>query len=168
VKEVRILIGSHSTCDVQRKAYSEAEIMRSIETGISLVPNEEKVPYEPCNLHDGYNSEMYDVNEGNKPSQAPLTKDSPSHIGSASIDEPTHKSICQKPFHLLLVQRVHHKPWREGDEKGIYDSMALVLQGAGKKDEGSVYRRVGIAGLKETMPGDWFQRVGKKRRITIV
>jgi hypothetical protein len=45
VQEVTILIGSHSTCNVQRKADSEAEIMRSIETGTSLVPNEDKVPY---------------------------------------------------------------------------------------------------------------------------
>jgi hypothetical protein len=44
VKEVTISIGSHSTRNVQRKAYSEAEIMRSIETGISLVLTRTKSP----------------------------------------------------------------------------------------------------------------------------
>jgi hypothetical protein len=62
LREVHVVIGSHSTCDVERKAYTDEEIMRSIETGVSLAAEEgDKLPHEPCNLHDGYNSETTNV-----------------------------------------------------------------------------------------------------------
>ncbi len=119
VKEVNILIGSHSSCDVQQKPYTEEEIMQSIETRISLTKDEEKIPYERCNLHDGYNSEMYDA-DGNAASDLPLTQESPPHIGSASIDEPeiTRKSVGKKPVHPLLVPRVYLKPRKDGEGQG--------------------------------------------------
>ncbi len=51
---------------------------------------------------------------------------------------------------------------------GWHDHLALVLQETEKKNKGTVYRRVGMAGLKEDLPGDGFEPVGRRRRITIV
>ena len=169
IKEVKIVVGSHSTCDMQPKTYTEDEIMKSIETGISLGADEEKVIFEPCNLHDGFNSEMYDPCHQIVDSELSLTTDSESHIGCASIDEPEvmRALVGKKPMYMLLVQRVYHAPWKTGEEgKGWYDCMGLALQRVGRKERGTVYRRMGMARLKEERD-DYFDH-GQQRRITIV
>jgi hypothetical protein len=42
-------------------------------------------------------------------------------------------------------------PWTVGDaeQKGWYDCMGLALQRVGRKEGGTVYKRVGMARLKE-------------------
>jgi len=169
LKEVKIVVGSHSTCDIKRKCYTDEEIMKSIETGISLGADEEKIPYEPCNLHEGFNSEMYDPRHQTANLEVSLTTKSDSHVGSVSIDEPevVRVSVGKKPFYMLLVQRVYHKPWKIGDAegKGWYDCMGLALQRVGKEG-GTVYRRVGMARLKEERDG--YIDDGQRKWITIV
>jgi hypothetical protein len=104
------------------------------------------------------------------------------HIGSASIDEPdlARRAVGNsRPFYLLLVQTVYHKPWQHSDAKGgdWYDCMGLVLQGVGKngggngkgygkRKQGTVYGKVGVTELKET--DHWFEADGVHRRITIM
>ena len=170
LKEVKIVVGSHSTCDIKRKTYTEEEVMKSIETGISLGADEEQIPDEPCNLHDGFNSEMYDPCHQIVDSELSLTTDSELHVGCASIDEPEamRALVGKKPLYMLLVQRVYHEPWKigEGEGKGWYDCMGLALQRVGRKERGTVYRRVGMARLKEERD-DYFDDV-QRRRITIV
>jgi hypothetical protein len=72
LKEVKVTIGSHSACDIEGK------------TSLGTYPvvddagEEEKVPYEPYNLLNGYNSAMYDSSLL-LDSQAPLTRGSAAH-----------------------------------------------------------------------------------------
>lgn len=129
----------------------------------------EKIPYERCNLHEGCISKMYDSIEGPYLELSELIPNSRSYIGSASIVEPEviRKSVGKRPFYLLMVQRVYQKTWQEGDGKGWYDYMALVLQRTGKRDDGTVYRRVEMVKLKDTPPEEWFEGL-QNRRITIV
>jgi hypothetical protein len=134
LREVGVVVGHHSTCNIDRKTYTEEEIMRSVETGFPLTSGEEKVPYVPCNMHSGFNSEIYDPKQAVE-SDEQLTTESEAHIGSASIDEPDPTRKSGKPFYLLLAQRVYHAAWQIGDAEGgdWYDCMCLVLQRTGKK-----------------------------------
>lgn len=170
LKEVKIVVGSHSTCDIEGKRYTDEEIMKSIETGISPGADEEKMPYEPCNLHEGFNSEMYDPCHGTIDSELSLTTTSESRVECTSIDEPEvmRGFVGKKPFYMLLVQRGHHELWKAGNAelKGWYDCMGLALQRVGRKEGGTVYKRVGMARLKEE--GDGYFDNGQRKRITIV